>query len=99
LAGYYGVVVCHSVFLQHAARGIPEVSRLGPTMKSSKLILSVAVAASAIFGVGNASAADMAVKAPVYKAPSPIDPWVGFYVGANIGGSWGDWSANSKKNL
>jgi outer membrane immunogenic protein len=68
-------------------------------MKSSKLILSVAVAASAIFGVGNASAADMAVKAPVYKAPSPIDPWVGFYVGANIGGSWGDWSANSNQRI
>jgi outer membrane immunogenic protein len=40
----------------------------------------------------SAMAADIAVKAPVYKAPPPvIDPWTwtGFYVGLNGGYSWG----------
>lgn len=38
-----------------------------------------------------ASAADLPVKAPVYKAPvvAPAYNWTGFYVGANIGYSWG----------
>ena len=37
-----------------------------------------------------ASAADMRIKAPVYKAPI-VDPWnwSGFYVGLNVGYSWG----------
>jgi outer membrane immunogenic protein len=39
-----------------------------------------------------AAAADLARKAPVYKAPPPIiDPWTwtGIYVGLNAGYSWG----------
>jgi outer membrane immunogenic protein len=39
-----------------------------------------------------AAAADLAVKAPVYKAPPPIVAvynWTGFYIGANVGYSWG----------
>jgi outer membrane immunogenic protein len=39
-----------------------------------------------------AAAADLAPKAPVYKAPPPIiDPWTwtGIYVGLNLGYSWG----------
>jgi outer membrane immunogenic protein len=46
---------------------------------------------------GPATAADMAVKAPLYKAPI-VAPWswTGFYVGANLGYSWGrssnDWN-------
>jgi outer membrane immunogenic protein len=41
--------------------------------------------------VGSAVAADMPVKAPVYKAPvvAPIYNWTGFYLGLNAGGSWG----------
>jgi outer membrane immunogenic protein len=36
-----------------------------------------------------ASAADMPVKAPVYKtAPSPIVSWTGCYLGGNIGYGW-----------
>jgi hypothetical protein len=60
-------------------------------MRSSKRIVSVTLAVGSILGIGAASAADMAVKAPVYKAPPVVDPWVGFYVGANVGGSWGNW--------
>jgi outer membrane immunogenic protein len=48
---------------------------------------------------GPAMAADMPVKAPVYKAPPPVVlaySWTGFYVGANVGYSWGtasnDWN-------
>jgi outer membrane immunogenic protein len=39
-----------------------------------------------------AQAADMALKAPV-KAPAVVDPWTGFYIGGNIGYSWGNWDA------
>ena len=56
-------------------------------MRSSKLIVSATIAVGSILGIGAASAADMAVKAPVYKALPVVDPWVGFYVGANVGGS------------
>ncbi len=40
---------------------------------------------------GTALAADMAVKAPVYKAPPPVAvyDWSGFYIGLNGGGGWG----------
>jgi outer membrane immunogenic protein len=42
----------------------------------------------------SATAADLA--RPVYKAPPPIWTWTGFYVGGNVGGSWGnssnDWN-------
>jgi outer membrane immunogenic protein len=50
--------------------------------------------------VGSAVAADMPVKAPVYKAPvMVIDPWVGPYAGVNIGYSWGNWSSNSNQEI
>jgi outer membrane immunogenic protein len=41
--------------------------------------------------VGTAAAADLPVKAPVYKAPAmaPLYNWTGFYVGLNAGYSWG----------
>jgi opacity protein-like surface antigen len=44
--------------------------------------------------VGVAGAADLAVKAPVYKAPPPVilSDWAGFYIGINGGGGW----ANNK---
>src|SRR5258708_1216248 len=46
---------------------------------------------------GPAMAADMPVKAQVYKAPPPVAvlSWTGFYVGANAGYSWGDWKPSS----
>jgi outer membrane immunogenic protein len=56
-------------------------------MRNSKLIISVAVAVSAMVGVGAASAADMAVKAYT-KAPPMVAlyDWSGFYIGINGGG-------------
>jgi outer membrane immunogenic protein len=54
-----------------------------------KLLLStVAIAALA----GQAFAADLPSRkeAPVYVAPAPIFSWTGFYVGADIGGAWGN---------
>jgi outer membrane immunogenic protein len=41
---------------------------------------------------GSAMAADLPVRAPVYKAPPPVAvfSWTGFYVGGNIGYSWGN---------
>src|SRR5260370_24693050 len=54
-------------------------------MKRSKLIVSAAVAVSAVFGIGAASAADLAVKAMPYAAPAPVFSWTGCYVGAHAG--------------
>jgi outer membrane immunogenic protein len=52
------------------------------------LFSTVALAALA----GQAFAADLPSRkeAPVYVAPAPIFSWTGFYVGADIGGSWGN---------
>jgi outer membrane immunogenic protein len=54
-------------------------------MKNLKLILSTAVAVGAIFGIGAASAADLAVKARPYIAPPPVFTWTGCYVGVHAG--------------
>jgi len=35
------------------------------------------------------AAADMPAKAPILKAPPAVYNWTGFYVGANVGFSWG----------
>jgi outer membrane immunogenic protein len=51
------------------------------------------VAGIALFALSSvpAFAADMLVKAPVYKAPivAPAFSWTGCYIGANAGGLWG----------
>jgi outer membrane immunogenic protein len=54
-------------------------------------ILSTALAVSAIVSSGAAEAADLPVR-PYTKAPIVVDPiynWTGFYVGANLGWSFG----------
>jgi outer membrane immunogenic protein len=56
-----------------------------------------ALAAVAVIGFASvASAADMPVKAPAYKAPAavPVPTWTGFYVGGHVGGAFGtsDWN-------
>jgi outer membrane immunogenic protein len=51
----------------------------------------IALAAVAAIGFASvASAADMATKAPAYKATAAVAPynWTGFYIGTNIGGGW-----------
>jgi outer membrane immunogenic protein len=61
-----------------------------------KILLSgVALAVLAI--ATPASAADMATRGPVYKAPAaaPLFNWTGFYVGAHAGYGWGDASGLS----
>jgi outer membrane immunogenic protein len=56
-----------------------------------RLLIGISAAAS-LFATG-AFAADLAVKQPVYtKAPVYVEPifdWTGFYVGGNLGYSWG----------
>src|ERR1700688_295635 len=55
------------------------------------LILSTALAVSAIISSGAAEAADLPVRTYT-KAPVVVDPiydWTGFYVGANLGWSFG----------
>jgi hypothetical protein len=60
----------------------------GLIMRRLQCALLAAVAAIGFASV--ASAADLPVKTPVYKAPAaePAYSWAGFYVGANIGGGW-----------
>jgi outer membrane immunogenic protein len=50
-----------------------------------------AFALTSVAALVSANAADLAVKAPVYKAPPiPVFSWTGFYIGAQGGGAWGD---------
>jgi outer membrane immunogenic protein len=58
-------------------------------MKNSKLIFSAAVAVGAMLGIGEASAADLPLKARPYMAPAPVFSWTGCYVGVQAGGGWG----------
>jgi outer membrane immunogenic protein len=55
-----------------------------------KKILLISAALAAL--MGSATAADLA--RPVYRRPvavaAPIYTWTGFYVGGNVGGSWGN---------
>jgi outer membrane immunogenic protein len=50
------------------------------------------VLASIVASAGAAGAADLAVKAPIYKAPPPVilSDWAGFYLGINGGYGWGN---------
>jgi outer membrane immunogenic protein len=66
-----------------------------------KLWSGIGMLASIATGVGVAGAADLAVKAPVYKAPPPVilSDWAGFYLGINGGGGWGPTSVNGGPNL
>jgi len=50
----------------------------------------IAIAAAILGTASIASAADMAVKAPVYSAPVAVYSWTGFYVGLNAGYAWSD---------
>ena len=56
----------------------------------TRLLLTVGVAITALAS-GTANAADL--RAPVPKAPPPVVAvynWTGFYIGAHVGGAWGD---------
>jgi outer membrane immunogenic protein len=61
-----------------------------------KKFLLGGIAAVALSAAGSAMAADLRVKAPIYKAPPPVVvySWAGFYVGGNVGYSWGRASTN-----
>ncbi len=57
----------------------------------TKFWYGVSVLASLVAGAGVASAADLAVKAPVYKAPPVfVSDWAGFYLGVAGGYGWGE---------
>jgi outer membrane immunogenic protein len=44
----------------------------------------------------SANAADLPIRAPVYKAPAQVEAptWTGFYIGASVGGRWADTTAH-----
>jgi opacity protein-like surface antigen len=57
-------------------------------------------AAALVAIAAQAHAADMAVKAPIYKAPPVVvDQWTGGHVGVNIGYSWGDFKTHSSQPI
>jgi outer membrane immunogenic protein len=58
----------------------------------TKFWRGAAVLASIVAGMGAADAADLAVKAPVYKAPVILSDWAGLYVGLAGGYGFGDMS-------
>jgi outer membrane immunogenic protein len=62
--------------------------------------LFVAGIAAAAFCGAPALAADLPVKAPIYKAVAPMFNWTGCYVGAHLGGGWGSkhWSSQDFGN-
>jgi outer membrane immunogenic protein len=69
-------------------------------MRYPKFIVSLVVAVSAGAGIGAASAADLGAR-PYSKAPVFVEPgydWTGFYIGANVGYSWGRSSDTSTLN-
>jgi outer membrane immunogenic protein len=50
----------------------------------------LAFALTGVAAMASANAADLAVKAPVYKAAPMVYPsWAGLYIGGHIGGAWG----------
>ena len=55
-----------------------------------KKIFFASIGLLALATMQQANAADLARKAPILKAPPPpIWSWTGFYIGANVGYSWG----------
>jgi outer membrane immunogenic protein len=69
-----------------------------------KRLLLASVAGVALMVGAPADAADLGVR-PTYKAPPPVAApvpvfsWTGFYIGANVGYSWGKWAASSNQRL
>jgi outer membrane immunogenic protein len=53
-----------------------------------RLLIGISAAASLL--ATGALAADLPVKAPIYKAPEPVFNWTGFYAGGNLGYSAGN---------
>ena len=64
-------------------------------LKAASLAAALTIGAASI-----ASAADMPVKAPVYKAPivAPAYNWSGFYIGGHVGGAWSNVDASDPAN-
>jgi outer membrane immunogenic protein len=58
----------------------------------------LAFALAGVAAMASANAADLAVKAPVYKAPPMVvyPSWAGFYIGVNGGYGWGDTSGDTE---
>jgi opacity protein-like surface antigen len=69
-----------------------DVLKMEGFFMRTKFWSGIGVLASIAASVGAAGAADLAVKAPVYKAPPPVilSDWAGLYIGVHGGGGWAD---------
>src|ERR1700733_13825301 len=54
-----------------------------------RLLLLASASVAALFIAGQASAADLAVKARPMMVPAPVYSWTGCYVGGHVGWGWG----------
>ena len=53
-----------------------------------KKLLFASLALLALNAGGAALAADIPVKAPVYRPPPPVFSWTGCYIGVHVGAGW-----------
>lgn len=60
----------------------------------SKPRITIAAAIAVLIGAP-ALAADMVLKAPPQTLPAPAPAWTGFYIGGNLGDTWGDNSVST----
>jgi outer membrane immunogenic protein len=80
-----------------------ELAKLKSRQRLQRAAIAVVVAAGVNAGIGSAAlAADLRAPAPVYTKAPPAPAaynWTGFYLGGNVGYSWGktgtDYSVNS----
>jgi outer membrane immunogenic protein len=72
---------------------------MGATM-GSRFWTGLATVTAVAAGAGAVDAADLAVKAPVYKAPPVIlSDWAGFYIGVHAGYGWADTKFDPSVNV
>jgi opacity protein-like surface antigen len=82
---------CHFGISGHSCELESNRPRFGGYFKMRNTAFVALTSAIVALGLPQGTlAADLPLKAPIYKAPTaaPVYNWTGFYVGAHIGGAW-----------